>query len=243
MDKPPIAISYRPKRHDYLPVVVAAIRRHLGDWPIALVTQDSELPPGNWLRRNQIRAITDWRYTEGANKVRRLWDHHEVLARYFERWIWWHDDMLLLRPVADPVEEFSRPLVRQRERARPNRELSNWDGWLWDTLGFFQCQGIAAPNPVLHTPRLIDRAVLATIPGHWARDRLLFEPTYLLWAWHRSGLIPQVAEGYRKGHFKAELASLETLEREGFTVLCWGRKIDHAAARAAFGQHYPLTFN
>jgi len=180
MRRPPIAISYQPKRNDYLPVVVAAIRHYLDDWPIVLVTQEDELPPETWLTKNDVHTITNWAYSQGANKVQRLWDHQFVLSRDYSRWIWWHDDMLLLRPVADPVKEFSQAIVRKPERDRPNKELSNWDCWLWDTLSFFQCQGIVAPNPVLHIPRLIDRSVLESLPTHWDRRRLLFEPTYLL---------------------------------------------------------------
>jgi len=71
---------------------------------------------------------------------------------------------------------------------------------------------------------------------------LLFEPTYLLWRWHQQGLVLQLAEGYRKGDFKSEISSLDQLEKEGYTILCWGRKIDHVAARAEFGKYYPLVF-
>ncbi|GAB5451257.1 MAG: hypothetical protein Hals2KO_15850 [Halioglobus sp.] len=243
MTRPPIAISYQPKAEDYLPVVVAAIRRHLGDWPIVLVTQQDELPPEHWLQRNGIQSITDWSYSEGANKVMRLWEHQAVLSRHYEKWIWWHDDMLLLRPIADPESEFARAIVRQPEKRRPNKELTNWQRWLWDTLNFFQCQGIAAPNPVLHIPRLIERRVLEGIPSTWLRDRLLFEPTYLLWHWHHQRMTPELAEGYRKGEFKDKLCSLDQLEREGYTILCWGKKIDHSAAREEFGKYYPLDFD
>lgn len=237
-----IAISYRPKRHDYLPVVVAAIRRHLGDWPIALLTEERYLPPEAWLSRHDIRILTDWRHSADANKVLRLWEHQQVFARHFERWIWWHDDMLLLRPLQDPIAEFQRPLVRHGPRSRPNRELSNWQGWLWDTLGFFACQGIPAPNPVLHVPRLIDRSALLSIPANWDRNRLLFEPAYLLWHWHRKGLDFEVSEDYRIGVFDGRMPAIEELERSRYTFLTWGRKIDHDSARAEFARVYPLDF-
>jgi len=238
----PIAISYRPKRHDYLPVVVAAIRRHLGDWPIALLTREETLPPAQWLDSQDIQVITDWCHSADANKVLRLWEHQDVFARHFERWIWWHDDMLILRPLADPVSEFQRPLVRHGPRSRPNRQLSNWHGWLWDTLGFFECQTIPAPNPVLHIPRLIDRAVLQSIPPDWNRNRLLFEPTYLLWHWDQLGLDYQITEDYRIGIFDGQMPSIEELERRGYSLATWGRKIDHEAARASLVRHYPLEF-
>ena len=207
-----------------------------------LVTQEDELPPQPWLARNQIQPLTDWAYSEGGNKVIRLWDHQAALARHHSQWIWWHDDMLLLRPIADPVTEFSAPLVRKAEAERPNKSLSNWEGWLWNTLNFFQCQGITAPNPVLHIPRLIDRDILDSIPPGWQRDRLLFEPTYLLWHWHQQGLEPQVARGYRTGEFKDQITPPDNLRAEGYTILCWGKKIDHGAAREEFGKHYPLGF-
>lgn len=241
--KAPIAISYRPKRHDYLPVVVAAIRRHLGDWPVALLTEERDLPPAAWLERNDIRTLTDWQHSPDANKVLRLWEHQAIFARHFERWIWWHDDMLLLHPLEDPVAEFQRPRVRHGPRQRPNRELNNWQGWLWDTLGFFDCQGIAAPNPVLHIPRVIDRAELASIPAAWNRSRLLFEPTYLLWHWHRAGLRYEVDETCRIGVFSGEMPDIASLEQSVHGILTWGRKIDHASARAAFARHYPVDFD
>jgi len=243
MNRPPIAISYQPKANDYLPVVVAAIRHHLGDWPISLVTQRNELPPKAWLIRNQIHPVTDWSYPDGANKVLRLWEHQAVLSRHYSQWIWWHDDMLLLRPVGDPVKEFSLPLVRKAEAERPGKVLSNWEGWLWDTLSFFQCQGIQAPNPVLHIPRLVDRDTLDSIPANWQRSRLLFEPTYLLWHWHQRKLSPEVARGYRKGEFKGDLTPLPQLREQGYTILCWGKKIDHKAAREELGKHYSLGFD
>ncbi len=238
----PIAISYRPKRHDYLPVVVAAVRRHLGDWPIALLTEPQYLPPARWLTALDIQVITDWQHSPGANKVLRLWEHQAIFARHFERWLWWHDDMLLLRPLADPVTELQRPLVRHGPRPRPNRELSNWQGWLWDTLGFFDCQNIPAPNPVLHIPRLIDREALLSIPAHWNRGRLLFEPTYLLWHWHRQKLEFLVDEDYRIGVFDGQMPAIDELERSGSTFLTWGRKIDHDSARSEFARVYPVEF-
>ena len=148
----PIAISYRPKTQDYLPVVVAAIRRFQGDWPIVLLTEAKDLPPADWLAAWQIDAITDWSHSPDANKVRRLWEHQDIFAAHFERWIWWHDDMLLLRPVQDPVAEFSRPRVRHLSKPRPNKKLANWHTWLWDTLGFFECQSMMRPQSgVPHT--------------------------------------------------------------------------------------------
>ena len=77
----PIAISYRPKRHDYLPAVVAAIRRHMGDWPIVLLCEAGHLPPNKWLQRHAIQTITDWEHSPGANKVLRLWERTPVWGR------------------------------------------------------------------------------------------------------------------------------------------------------------------
>ena len=79
----PIAISYRPKANDYLPVVVAAIRRFLGDWPIVLLTQARHLPPPAWLEAWHVDTITDWAHSDNANKVLRLWEHQEIFAAHF----------------------------------------------------------------------------------------------------------------------------------------------------------------
>ncbi len=242
ISRAPIAISYRPKAQDYLPVVVASIRHHLGDWPISLLTESASLPPNKWLENNRIQAITDWEHSAGANKILRLWEHQEIFARHHERWIWWHDDMLLLRQLENPEHEFSRPLVRHGQRKRPNKELNNWHLWLWDTLGFFRCLSVAAPNPVLHTPRLIERACLAEIPAQWNRKRLLFEPTYLLWKWHRRGMRTEIAENFRECCFEGEIPSLQELEATGSTIFNWGRHIDHAAAARVFSRRYPLAF-
>lgn len=239
---PPIAISYRPKPHDYLPVVVASIRKHLGAWPIVLLTESEYLPPASWQSHNDVKTITDWSHSPKANKVLRLWEHHEVFADHFDAWIWWHDDMLLLRPLEDPVAAFEAPLIRHRQRKRPNKELGNWDSWLWETLSFFRCQNIYAPNPVLHTPRVIRKESLRSIPHNWNRKRLLFEPTYLLWAWHRAGLKPSVAKDYRKSVFSGEFPTLEVLQREGYTILNWGKQIDHESATRSFSQFYPINF-
>ena len=76
----PIAISYRPKANDYLPVVVAAIRRFLGDWPIVLLTQARHLPPPAWLEAWHVDTITDWAHSDNANKVLRLWEHQEIFG-------------------------------------------------------------------------------------------------------------------------------------------------------------------
>jgi hypothetical protein len=240
--KSPIAISYRPKKEDYLPVVVASIRHHLGDWPIALICELKDLPQSTWLERNAVRVITDWQHSAGANKVLRFWEHQDIFARYYDSWIWWHDDMLLLRPVTDPVEEFSRPIVARKQGSRPNRKLSNWRCWLWDTLDFLDCQNIPAPNPVLHVPRLIRRDSFTSIPAQWNRSRLLFEPTYLLWHWHQLGIEPRLTEDYRKSVFKGEMPMIAGLQAAGYTVLNWGRKIDHESARRELGRLYPLTF-
>lgn len=237
----PIAISYRPKIYDYLPVVVAAIRQHLGDWPIVLLTEAQHLPPAAWLDLNGVKTITDWKHTPRANKVARLWDHQYIFAEHFDSWIWWHDDMLLLRALKDPAAEFSQPLVAHRQRKRPNEALSNWHNWLWETLAFFRCQNIYAPNPVLHTPRTISGALLDSIPANWNRKRLLFEPTYLLWAWHQNGIRPEVARNYRKGVFSGGVPALNSLQSEGYTILNWGKKIDHESAKSEFGKHYPTT--
>ncbi len=239
---PPIAISYRPKTNDYLPAVVAAIRRFLGDWPIVLLTEAHHLPPLAWREAWRVEAITDWAHSENANKVLRLWEHQEIFAAHFERWIWWHDDMLLLRPVADPALEFDVPRVRHLARARPNKKLSNWHVWLWDTLGLFESLSMPSHNPVCHIPRLIDREVLHSLPRNWSRQRLLFEPTYLLWHWHHSGAEVELADNFRTCVFKGELPALETLANTGATVLNWGRRINHASAQAAFVTHYPLCF-
>lgn len=240
--QPPIAISYRPKEHDYLPVVVAAIRQHIGDWPVALLCESAHLPPRQWLDFHKIEPITDWEHSPGANKILRLWEHQEVFARYFESWIWWHDDMLLLRPLSDPAQTFGLPLVAHRQRKRPNKELSNWHCWLWETLAFFRCQSIYAPNPVLHTPRLIEREHLHSIPRDWNRKRLLFEPTYLLWKWHRQRAKPVVARDFRKCQFQGTIPEIDTLAEAGLTMFNWGRMIDHEHARQVFGAHYPVAF-
>ena len=241
--RPPIAISYRPKANDYLPVVVAAIRQHLGDWPITLLTEKQTLPSRRWLHANAITTITDWRHSEKAGKVLRLWEHQQVFAQHFESWIWWHDDMLLLRSLEDPVATFDAPLIAHRQRKRPKKELRNWENWLWETLAFFRCQNIYAPNPVLHTPRLIKRNLLESIPESWNRKRLLFEPTYLLWSWHNAGIQPELARDFRKGFFSGELPTLEALRDRGFTIINWGQKIDHAQVKAEFGRHYPIDFD
>ena len=235
--RPPIAISYRPKEQDYLPVVVAAIRRHLGDWPVALLTEEQTLPPRQWLEANAIRPITDWQHSPRAGKVLRLWEHQQVFAQHYESWIWWHDDMLLLHPLENPVATFDAPLIAHRQRKRPNRELRNWENWLWETLAFFRCQSIYAPNPVLHTPRLIRRDLLDSIPANWNR-----KPTYLLWTWHNAGVQPELARNFRKGFFSGEMPSLESLRERGFTIINWGKKIDHAQVMAEFGRHYPVGF-
>ncbi len=241
-NRPPIAISYRPKEDDYLPVVVGAIRQHLGDWPVALLTEQHTLPSRCWLDTHGIAPITDWHHSERAGKVLRLWEHQQVLAQHFDAWIWWHDDMLLLRPLENPVETFDAPLIAHRQRKRPNKELRNWENWLWETLAFFRCQNIYAPNPVLHTPRLIRREILESIPAQWNRKRLLFEPTYLLWAWHNSQIRPELARGFRKSAFSGKIPSLESLRDQGFTIMNWGKKIDHQKAREEFGRHYALDF-
>lgn len=241
-DRAPIAISYRPKEQDYLPVVVAAIRRFQGDWPIVLLTEAKDLPPTDWLAAWHIDAITDWSHTRDANKVRRLWEHQDVFAAHFERWIWWHDDMLLLRPLQDPAAEFARPRVRHLSKPRPNKKLANWHTWLWDTLGFFECQSMMAHNPVCHIPRLIERAALRSIPAHWNRDRLLFEPTYLLSHWHATAQEVELVGGFIKSVFEGEMPDLDSLGDQQFTVLNWGKKIDHASAERAFAAHYPLSF-
>lgn len=242
MTRPPVAISYRPKEHDYLPVVVAAVRRHLGDWPIVLLTEEANLPPVAWLERNAVQAITDWEHSPGANKILRLWEHQAIFAERLEAWIWWHDDMLLLAAPDDPAAEFDRPLIAHRQRKRPNEAMPNWHNWLWETLAFFRCQTIYAPNPVLHTPRLIERRHLEAIPEHWNRKRLLFEPTYLLWKWHRQGIRPHLGRDFRKCQFKGEIPGIDALESAGHTIFNWGRKIDHEHAAQVFSQYYPLSF-
>lgn len=243
MTRPPIAISYRPKTEDYLPVVVAAIRHHLGDWPIVLLTEEQHLPPRQWLENNAIETITDWRHSARAGKVLRLWEHQQIFASHMESWIWWHDDMLLLRPLDNPVATFELPLIAHRQRKRPNKELSNWENWLWETLAFFRCQNIYAPNPVLHSPRVIRRSIFESIPASWNRKRLLFEPTYLLWSWHQAGIKPEIAKNYRRGVFSGDLPSIQSLESSGHTILNWGKKINHHAARLEFGRFYPTEFN
>jgi hypothetical protein len=238
----PIAISYRPKDQDYLAVVVAAIRRFHGDWPIVLLTQARHLPPPEWLAAWQIDAITDWSHSLNANKVRRLWEHQDIFAAHFERWIWWHDDMLLLRPVEDPTVEFSRPRVRHLSKPRPNKKLANWHTWLWDTLGFFQSQSMCAHNPVCHIPRLIERQFLRAIPANWNRDRLLFEPTYLLSHWHATAQEVELDAGFITRVFGGEMPDIDSLGDQQFTMLNWGKKIDHASAQRAFAKYYPLNF-
>ena len=240
-NQPPIAISYRPKSPDYLPVVVAAIRKHLGAWPIVLLTEAADLPPAQWLRENQVSAITDWQHSRGANKVLRLWEHQEIFAQHFQAWIWWHDDMLLLQSLADPAATFDQPLIAHRQRKRPNKEMRNWQQWLWETLAFFRCQNVYAPNPVLHAPRLIEREHLEAIPANWNRKRLLFEPTYLLWKWHRLGIKPELAADFRKCQFSGVIPDLDELA-ESHVIFNWGRKVDHEAAHKALGSIYPTEF-
>lgn len=242
-DRAPIAISYRPKEPDYLPLVVASIREHLGDWPIALLTEHAHLPPKTWLAEYEVRTITDWVHTASANKVKRLWEHQSIFAQYFERWIWWHDDMYLLRAFDDLEAELSQPRVRFLERNRPNKELNNWHNWLWDTLNFFKCQSINAPNPVLHIPRLIERDVLFSIPHNWDRSRLLFEPTYLLWHWHHQEVKPVIDDGFRVAVFDGPVPDLEPLRAAGHSILTWGKKIEHEASVAALGGQWPPTFD
>lgn len=241
-DTVPIAISYQPKAQDYLPVVVAAIRRFLGDWPIVLLTQARDLPPPGWLSAWKIDAITDWSHTPNANKVKRLWEHQEIFATHFERWIWWHDDMLLLRSVRDPIEEFAKPRIRHFSEPRPNKKLSNWHIWLWDTLGFFESQSMPSHNPVCHIPRLITRAHLQSIPANWNRNRLLFEPTYLLSHWHSKAQEVELVAGFRKSVFEGEMPEIDSLGDKQFTILNWGKKIDHASAQRVFACHYPVGF-
>lgn len=241
-DRPPIAISYRPKPQDYLPVVVAAIRRFQADWPIVLLTETKDLPPPDWLAAWRIDAITDWSHSPDANKVRRLWEHQDIFAAHYERWIWWHDDMLLLRPVQDPAAEFAKPRVRHFSKPRPNKKLANWHTWLWDTLGFFESQSISAPNPVCHIPRLIERTALRSIPANWNRNRLLFEPTYLLSHWHATGQEIELVGGFIKSVFDGEMPEIDGLGEQQFTLLNWGKKIDHASTQRAFAKHYPLRF-
>ena len=243
MNRPPVAISYRPKEHDYLPVVVAAIRRHLGDWPIVLLTEEVHVPPPRWLQENQVQTITDWEHSPGANKILRLWEHQAIFAQRLDAWIWWHDDMLLLAAPDDPVATFDRPLIAHRQRKRPNKAVTNWQGWLWETLAFFRCQTIYAPNPVLHTPRLIERRHLQSIPERWNRKRLLFEPTYLLWKWHCMEVQPKLARDFRKCQFKGKIPELDSLAAAGHTIFNWGRKVDHAHAARVFGRQYPVTFD
>ncbi|MEZ5570108.1 MAG: hypothetical protein R3E54_17515 [Halioglobus sp.] len=239
----PIAISYRPKTPDYLPVVVAAIRRFLGDWPIVLLTEARHLPPQAWLDAWRIATITDWAHSHNANKVLRLWEHQAVFAAHFERWIWWHDDMLLLREVHDPVAEFAVARVRQLPRPRPNKKLSNWHGWLWNTLDFFDSLSVPAPNPVCHIPRLIERRVLRSLPANWNRQRLLFEPTYLLWHWHQTGNAVQRVGEFRQCVFSGEMPPLAQFENSSSTILNWGRKIDHGSTQRAFAARYALGFD
>jgi hypothetical protein len=245
MHRPPIAISYVPKPRDYLPVVVASIRANLGDWPIVLMTQEANLPPRDWLAHHAVEPLTDWSHSDGANKIKRLWEHQEIFAAHMDAWIWWHDDMALLRPLEDPVAVFEAPLVRHRQRKRPNEELGNWENWLWETLSFFRCQSVYAPNPVLHIPRVIRKSALADIPANWNRKRLLFEPTYLLWTWHHTGVEPVVARGFRKSVFTGELPDLAGLADEGYTILNWGKRIDHDSAQRQFERRFgaSLTFS
>ncbi len=242
-ERPPVAISYRPKEQDYLPVVVAAIRHHLGNWPIALLTETQYLPPEAWLKRNEIQTITNWKHSARANKILRLWEHQYIFAEHFESWIWWHDDMLLLRSIEDPEVEFRAPLIAHRQRKRPNKKLNNWQNWLWETLAFFRCQNIYAPNPILHIPRVIRKSSLNSIPENWNRKRLLFEPTYLLWDWHQTGIKPEIAGNYRKGVFSGDIPSIESLQADGYTIFNWGRKVNHQTALFEFEKDYSTKFD
>jgi len=226
-DRAPIAISYKPKNPDYLPLVVSSIRQYLPDWPIVIQAEAKDLPPQIWLERNHIEPIIRAAHPKDANKVNRLWDHQRVFAEHYDRWIWWHDDMYLLHDLPSPEATLSEPRVRRLEQNRPNKKLHVWHGWLWDTLAFFQCQSIAAPNPVLHVPRLIERESLNSIPANWDRSRLLFEPTYLLWHWHNHNLQPFEDSVFRCAVFKGTIPDVFSLQAAGHTILTWGKKIDH----------------
>ena len=239
----PIAISYRPKSPDYLPAVVGSIRRFLGDWPIVLLTEKHHLPPREWLSAWRVEAITDWAHSVDANKILRLWEHQEIFAAHFDQWIWWHDDMLLLRHIDYPSIEFDRPRVRHGPKVRPNKKLPNWHNWLWDTLGFFECLSIAAPNPVLHVPRLIQREALQSIPPNWNKARLLFEPTYLLWHWHCCGQSFEEDNAFRTSVFKGAMPDLDSIADSGAAILNWGKGIDPETTRQSFAKHYLLNFS
>lgn len=239
----PIAISYLPKMVDYLPSVVGAIRHHLGDWPIHLVTQEQYLPPERWLVSNKVEPLTDWSHSEGANKQKRLWEHQEVLASRFDRWISWHDDMLLMKPVDDPEQKFALPIVRHMERERPNKEMNAWHRLLWETLAFFRIQSMRAPNPILHTPRTIYKSSLESIPSHWDRSRLVFEATYLLWHWNNTNQTPILDPSFRFAVFQNTIPPLDTICDSDPTILVWGKKINNTDWRAELVRHqYPVDF-
>jgi hypothetical protein len=119
----------------------------------------------------------------------------------------------------------------------------NWQSRLWETLAFFRCQNIKAPNPILHTPRLIRRTLLHSIPENWNRNRLLFEPTYLLWNWHQAGFQTEIAKNYRKSVFSGDIPSIESLQSDGYTILNWGKKINHQTAQLEFDKFYSTKFD
>lgn len=210
---------------------------------MVLLTEKHHLPPAQWLQEKHIETITDWEHSRDANKVLRIWEHQEILSAHFAQWISWHDDMLLLREVPRPEVEFARPRVRHGPKNRPNKKMSNWHTWLWDTLNFFECMSIPAPNPVLHIPRLIRKDVLQSIPNQWDRRRLLFEPTYHLWHWECSGQAYEETEGFRICVFKGDIPDMNLLLNNDLTILNWGKRIDHEVAQREFAKYYPLHFD
>ncbi|MDZ7783661.1 MAG: hypothetical protein U5K56_12250 [Halioglobus sp.] len=104
-------------------------------------------------------------------------------------------------------------------------------------------QGDFAVTEELHIPCTIERRTLLSIPAEWNRKRLLFEPTYLLWQWHRHGIEPEVASGFRKCVFTGGIPPLDELERSGHTIFNWGRHIDHDVAAREFGRLYASGFD
>ena len=62
------------------------------------------------------------------------------------------------------------------------------------------------------------------------------------WHWHLQNIQFEVSSDYRIGIFKGEIPDIQELSSAGYSFLTWGRKIDHASARAAFSRLFPTGF-
>jgi hypothetical protein len=80
------------------------------------------------------------------------------------------------------------------------------------------------------------------MPANWNRNRLLFEPAYLLSHWHNTAQDVELVAGFRKSIFEGEMPDIDSLGDLEFTILNWGKRIDHASTQRAFARHYPLSF-